>query len=207
MVAPPEVYFLADKHTEMTLAAFTAYQAQAKYQTEQKLKQVCTDIDTEFNNALWDTNLTSHGVSEHRNHIFIECMCTMFCDTGLPTKLWAETAATVAYLYNFIPSSRHPEATPYELWNSSKPDITHLCAFGCNVYTKIPEEHGHSKPDIRSTKSVLIGYFGHSIYRLYDFETGHIFHSRNVIFKEDTSPYQVLPAPEDNFAPLEFYTG
>ena len=100
--------------------------------------------------------------------IILEGTHCLLVDSGLPPSLWADAAATVIYLRNFVPSARHPGIVPAECWTGKQQDISHLRLFGCIAYAKIPAEIGISKLLPQSIKYVLIGYFGRGTYKLWD---------------------------------------
>jgi hypothetical protein len=199
MSAHTEAYFLADKSAETTLEAFKSYHAQAERQTGRKLKCVRTDGGGEFCNDLWETycrvhgiihetttaySSQSNGVVERSNRTVIERVRVLLHDGNLPASMWCETAATVVYLKDFVPTVRHPDITPFEDWRGFKPDISHLRPFGCTAYAKIPVETDGGKLAPRSLKCVLIGYFGRDAYRVLDRSSGRTYRSRDVIFEE-----------------------
>jgi len=56
---------------------------------------------------------------------------TMLEAVDLPSNLWGEAVLTAAYLWNCTESvSLPPGITPYELVNSTKPDLSHIQIFG-----------------------------------------------------------------------------
>ena len=81
-------------------------------------------------------------------------------DAGLYHKYLAEVVATLVYLMNYIPSARHPDESPFELWSKVRPNVAHLRAFGCDVYMEIPIIHIDGKLSVQSKKLRLIGYHG-----------------------------------------------
>ena len=125
-------------------------------------------------------------------------MHCLLVDSGLPPSLWVDAAATVICLHNFIPSARHPGIVPAEHWTGKQQDISHLCLFGCIAYAKIPVEIGISKLSPRSIKYVLIGYFGHGTYKLWDRASGTTIKSCDVIFKEGQG-HHTITAPTLSF--------
>lgn len=196
-----EGYFLENKKAETTLSAMKHYHAMAERQTGKKLKKIRTDGGGEWVSEKWEAWTAEHGiihettapysssangVPERGNRTFLERARSMMHDAKIPSKFWAETIATAVYLKDFLPTARHPEKVPYELWTGVKPDVSHLRAFGCAAYAKIPAEEGGSKIEDRSIKTTLLGYFGRGAYRLLDRATGKIFKSRDVIFDEGT---------------------
>ncbi|KAG8643199.1 hypothetical protein MANES_11G016233v8 [Manihot esculenta] len=57
----------------------------------------------------------------------------------LPKKLWAETANTVVFLLNRLPTRAVGKKTPYEAWRGVKPDLTNLKIFGCLCFSHVPQ--------------------------------------------------------------------
>jgi hypothetical protein len=102
----------------------------------------------------------ANRVAERGIRMIIECVRCGLHDVGLAGWFWAETAVTMIYLRDFLPTRRHPGKVPHKLWYRAKPDVSHLRAFGCIAYVKISKEHGVSKLEPRSIKCILIGYYG-----------------------------------------------
>ena len=118
--AHTEGYFLADKHAEMTLEAFKAYHVMTERQTGKKLHCVRTDKGPEFVNELWKAYCTGHGIIhemttaysfqsngivEQSNRTIIERVHILLNKSGLFKSMWAEIAATVIYLKDFVPTA------------------------------------------------------------------------------------------------------
>lgn len=79
---------------------------------------------------------------------------------------WGKATATVTYILDLVPSSRHLGKTPHKIRTRKKLDVTHLQPFGCTAYAKVSSKDGGSKVDARLVKAVLMGYFGHGDYKL-----------------------------------------
>jgi len=76
------------------------------------------------------------------------------------------------------------------------------------AYAHIPLDLELSKLGPRSTRVILIGYFGHKSYKLLNRTTGAIFRSKDVIFEEEMTHLAKQPTPtvfseEDNPFPLK----
>ena len=84
----------------------------------------------------------------------------------LPKHMWAELIITAAYIKNRSPASGLPK-TPYELWHNKKPDLSNLHIIGCTAYAHTLKQ-GRKKLTPHSKRYLLVGYEGHSIYRLWD---------------------------------------
>ncbi|RDB17165.1 Retrovirus-related Pol polyprotein from transposon TNT 1-94 [Hypsizygus marmoreus] len=206
-----EGYFLANKEAVTTLEAVKHYRITAELHTGNKIHYIRTDIGPEFVNHLWTDFCAEHGiihettsgysspsngVAERSNRTVFERVRVLMHEAGLPPSMWCEVAATVFYLADFIPTSRHLDSVPFTAWRGVKPNVSHLRPFGCTAYAKIPTELGGSKLEVRSVKCVLIGYYGRDGYRLFDRSSGRIFRSRDVIFEEGTGNRTLPPLPE-----------
>ena len=106
----------------------------------------------------------------------------MLSDLKLPKKFWAEALLTASYVQNQSPTTAIKAMTPYD-----KPNVNHLCIFGCSAYAHIPKDE-RSKMDPKAKKSIFLGFgIGVKGYRLFDTDTLNVFHSIDVIFNETAS--------------------
>ncbi|PIL36305.1 hypothetical protein GSI_01968 [Ganoderma sinense ZZ0214-1] len=78
-------------------------------------------------------------------------------DACIPQSWWEFSFEHAAHLHNRTPTCRLEWRTPYELLNGTKPDISHLCVFGCGAYVFLPPEVRKNK---LSPKSELMIYLG-----------------------------------------------
>ena len=60
----------------------------------------------------------------------------MLTQAKLPKKFWVEALNTAVYLRNRSPTKAVNHATPFEAWTGDKPDVSHLCSFGCTAYAE-----------------------------------------------------------------------
>ena len=125
-----------------------------------KLIRIRVDMGSEFFNDKWQDYTKTHGIivefsapyahgqngmAERGMRTIIEGTRCLLVDSGLPPSLWADAAATVIYLRNFVPSARHPGVVPAEQWTGKRQNISHLRPFGCTAYAKVPVGIGISK--------------------------------------------------------------
>ena len=79
-----------------------------------------------------------NGVVERKHRVVAEHMRAMMLAWGpshlVPAELWAECAATSAYLLNRTLTSALPDMTPYEAWHGEKPAYGLLRTVGCLAY-------------------------------------------------------------------------
>jgi len=104
------------------------------------------------------------------------------------------------YVQEFIPFSHHSGVVSLEYWMRRKQDIFHLHPFGCVAYAQVPAELMASKLDPQSIKYILIRYYGHGAYKLFDSVMGAVIKTQNVIFEEGPS-HLTLQQPLADFFP------
>jgi transposase InsO family protein len=80
-----------------------------------------------------------NGTAERLNRTLIELVRAMLISKGLPECLWAEAVSHAAYLRNRASTWALKGATPNELWDGVKPNVTHLREFGSPVYVLIED--------------------------------------------------------------------
>jgi hypothetical protein len=73
----------------------------------------------------------------------------------LSNSYWAEAIQTACYLQNCFYTSALTQATPFELWTSLKPDLSHLRIFGCPAFSQIPDEKC-SKLETKALQCVFV---------------------------------------------------
>ena len=92
----------------------------------------------------------------------------MLISKDLPIFLWDEAVAHAAYLRNRAPTRALNGKTPYEAWHGSKPNVSHLREFGCDVWI-LDESKNKSKLEPKSKKMTLVGFMdGSKFIRYYD---------------------------------------
>ena len=121
---------------------------------------------------------------------------TALAESELPVKYWADAIRTMVYTQNLLPNPRQPKTIPAKLWTERRQDVSHLRPFGCTSYAHVLLDLNQSKLNPRLVKTALLGYFGRDGYKLLEKNTGAIFKSRDVIFKEEITH---LAKPADSY--------
>ena len=98
-----------------------------------------------------------NGRVERQNHTIVEMMRTLLHSAKLPKFLWAELARTSSHIRNFIPIDRLGFRSPFEVWMSLAPDISHLRAIGSRAFVYVPDQQRH-KLDSKCIEGILYGY-------------------------------------------------
>ena len=134
-------------------------------------------------------------MAERLNRTLVESARTMLIQAKLPQKFWVEALNTTVYLHNRSPTRVVDSATPSKAWTGVKPDVKHLCSFGCTAYAHIPKDE-RKKFDSNARKCVFLGYGTETKgYRLYDCKRQRVILSRHVKFKE--SEFGIEKEPSD----------
>ena len=138
-----------------------------------------------------------NGRAERLHRTLMDKARAMRIACGAPLNMWEEFCATAAHLTNLTGASANNGKTPYELWHSKIPSLSHLREIGCRAYALVATHN--PKLFHRSVPCILIGYARDSkAYRLWDPTTDRIFNSFHVSFiehRELPPPPESLPVP------------
>lgn len=182
--------------------AFDAFRLAEAFLLKQCSASVCsvrTDGAKEFVEGSFGKYLRTSGVrvqltapyAHHQNskaERFIRTLedgCqTLLASSGLPDQFWGDAMLTSQYLRNRLPTSTLPsDITPHERIHGSKPDLGHLCVWGCLCFPIIPPKK-HAKAGPRRFEAIFVGYEeGRVGYRVCSTSGSYSF-SADVIFDE-----------------------
>ena len=195
------MFFL--KHKDEQFDAFKTYKALAECQTRWKLKAICTNRGGEFLSKEQKHYLQEHRI-EHQTSMpyspqqngrakrfqqtIINKVESMRHAVGLSDGFWKHAVGTAVHIYNVTPISKAEFLTLKEMWSSSKPDITHLCIFGCAAYVHVLKEK-RQKLDPKSREMIFIDYENLlKGWQIWDAKNQHIKISHDVKFDESQFP-------------------
>jgi hypothetical protein len=71
---------------------------------------------------------------------------------------WEFSVDCAIHVHNRTSIMHHNWKTPFENLEHTKPDVTHLCIFGCGTYIFLPEEVRHNKLNPKSELMTFIEY-------------------------------------------------
>ena len=199
------VWIYVVKHKHEVFGKFVEWKSFVENSSGYKVKKLRTDNGGEYTSTEFESYLKKegiehqytipktpeqNGVSERMNRTLVEAVRTMLADSRLPHRFWAEALSTAAYLVNRSPTRTLDGKTPFEAWYGKKPNVNHLRVFGCCAYTHVPKDE-RKKLDPKAKKCTLLGYgTSRKGYRLYDWKTSSIIHSRDAVFNESSRGYE-----------------
>ena len=138
-----------------------------------------------------------NGVAERANRVLSERLTTMLDESGLPKAFWGECLAALVHVWNRCPTEAVRGATPYELWNGRKPDVSHLRVWGCTAYVHVQKD---KRPGLGShmEKCVFIGYpQGYKGWKFYNPTTKKTVIAERADFDERYFPLFKRPDSDD----------
>ena len=130
-----------------------------------------------------------NSIVERKHQHLLNVSRALLFQAHLPTPFWSFAVKHATHLINRLPSPLLHFKSPYELIHGNLPDLTHLRVFGCLAFATTLFA-GRTKFDKRAVKTVFLGVKpGTKGFILYDIVTKSTFISRNVIFYENSFPY------------------
>ena len=81
-----------------------------------------------------------NSVAECANRVLSERITAMLKESGLARAFWGEALAALIHVWNCYPTAALDNATPYELWNGRKLDVSHLQVWGCTAYVHVQKD-------------------------------------------------------------------
>ena len=150
-----------------------------KYQKFEQLVQ-SEDIWIEYTTLY---TLEQNKVAEQFNRTIIQIVRSMLIWAELPHTFWKEAAVTANYLRNFLLTGVNGDKLPEEAWTGHKPDIWHLCTFGCLVYVYIPCETWVKLNQV-SFQNIFVGYHSSRQYQIFNPERQQVEWHTSVRFLE-----------------------
>lgn len=188
------------RHKSECFTYFLKYRNTVETQTGRKIRSLRSDGGGEYISAEYTTFLSDNGiihqktcaytpqqngVAERMNRTLKDLVRAMLHHKAIDTDFWAEALNTAAYIRNRVTSRGIPSnTTPYELWYSKKPSVSHMRIFGSKCWYKVPNEKVKSL-DRRANEAIMLGYAtGQKGYKLWDVNKHKVVVSRDVKFEE-----------------------
>lgn len=209
-----KVYVYMLTHKSEALEKFKEFKNQVENELNRKIKILRSDNGKEYVNHSFHNFLRSagiihqtsnpytpeqNGLAERMNRTLVEKAKCMIFNACLQKEYWAEAISTAAYIVNRSPCrGLSSDATPYEVWTGSKPNISHMKVFGCRAMVHVPKER-RQKWDPKSRELIFVGYSDTTKgYRFIDPKNKRVIMSRDVVFLEDTVQQTKISIETDN---------
>ena len=191
------VTFLKQKSD--TPGAIRGFLTMMETQTGQKVKCWHSDNGGEFISKIMEDINKSNGIvheptapynpeqngsAERSMYTIWDGARALFKDTSLDVNLWPEMVRTKVYLLNLSPTNALKGITPYEAWEKSKPDLSHLRVIGSIGYKSTPRALLKTRDD-RAEKCFLLGYGGTNQYRVFNIAKKRVELVRDIRFREN----------------------
>ena len=175
----------------------------------QKLKPVGrlrTDFGSELRSGLVDKWLLSegikfepsasylqeqNGVSERMGRTILDMTRCTIIGGNIPDDLWPEIVLAMVDVKNLRPTSALDGKSSYKALEKKQPRLDHLKAIGSTVYVLIHEEERKgdksksAKFAPQAQKGLLVGYDGHTIYRVFLEQDNKIIRVKDLRIHED----------------------
>lgn len=106
--------------------------------------------------------------------------------------MWPEVVLAMVDVKNLRPTKALNGKSPYEVLEKKPPTLDHLKVIGSSIYVFIQEEERKNdksksaKFAPRAKKGILVGYDGHTIYRIFLKEDNAIIRAKDLQIFEDT---------------------
>jgi hypothetical protein len=134
---------------------------------------------------------SQNGGAERSGGAVSEQARTMRIAAGLPHNLWKQIFEAACYLKNKTPRESNEWKTPHELFLGTKPELSHLRAYGCKAYAMTAEAQLKKeklwKLNPRAHIGYLVGYDSTNIYKIWVPHRGEIISTCDVRFDESLS--------------------
>lgn len=213
------LYLLKDKSAALT--AFNMFLAEVERENDTKLKRFRSDGGGEYTSNEFKATLAKlgikadvttprtpqqNGAAERLNRTLSNTVHSMKSDAAaanspVPENLWADLYAHTNHIRNISPSTRLQNKTPWEAYHGTKPDVSNLRPFYCDVYV-LSSTVNRKKLDPRAKKLKFIGFErGTKGYKCYDPKTRQITISRDVRFPGDKPAADEENSEDDGDAP------
>ena len=143
-----------------------------------------------------------NGVSERMGRTIMDMTRATILEGNIDDDLWHELVLAMTYVKNSRPTRALPQnLSPYEALTQDHPNISHLRILGSTVYVFLHEEEQSLKSEKwapRALKGTLVGYDGHTIYRVYIKEQNKVIRVKDLRIFEDYESKSASELPDYN---------
>ena len=200
------------KQKSDTLHAIDDFLALVRMQHNALVKQFMTDAGGEYKSFNLSNKFKELGIShqmsvphmhqqngraERLNRTLIEKAQALCFEACLPQSYWEFSVEFTVHVYNRTPVKCIVWRTPFEVLNSTKPNISHLRVFRYRAYVYIPDDVQVNKLAPRAEVMIFLGYTsGTKGFKFMGKPNNVIFHRVTAMFDE-----HMFPSCPDNISP------
>lgn len=131
-----------------------------------------------------------NGVSERTGRTIMDMTRAKILEENIDDDLWPEIILARTQVKNVRPTHALEGGNPHQALFDKLPNVNHLRVLGSTVYVFIHEEERNLKSEkfeARALKGTLVGYDGHTIYRVFIQEQDKVIRVKDLQISEDTS--------------------
>jgi len=126
-----------------------------------------------------------NGHAEHLNHTIMDKAQSMHFCACLTDTMWEFSWDYAIHIYNHTSICHLKWQTPFEALRNEKPDVSHLCIFGCGAYVFLLEDVRTNKLSPKSETIVYLGQpAGYKGFCFYHITNGQIFIGTTAVFNK-----------------------
>ena len=130
-----------------------------------------------------------NGVSERLGRTLIEMARASIIEGGIDDSFWPKVILAMTYIKNIRPTKALQGLSPHQELFKTLPNLAHLRVLGSTVYVLIHKEERELKSEkfvSRALKGKLVGFDGHTIYRVHIEEQNRVIRVKDLRIFEDT---------------------
>jgi transposase InsO family protein len=206
------IYGLTDKSSECVIDTITRYQADHSHIGNYgylDIARVCTDSGSQFTSEEFKKHCWEAGIQlslaapkkQYQNHL-AECTWqtigtmahSLLVHARLPDSFMYYALVYSCHIFNVLPVkglySRDQVATPYELFQGTKPNISQFRVFGCPVTARkwTITGNSHGKQTERGIRGIFVGFDANQKgYVFFSPASRQLFISADILFDEEFS--------------------
>lgn len=123
----------------------------------------------------------------------------MILESNIDDNLWPELVLAMTYIKNNWPTRALQNISPHKAHFYKQPNLTHLRLLGSTVYVLLHKEKRLMKSEKwapRALKETLVGYNGHTIYRVHIKEQNKFIWIKNFYIFEDYKTKESTKLPD-----------
>lgn len=130
-----------------------------------------------------------NGVSERTGRTIMEMVRATILEGGIDDTLWPEVVLAMTHVRNLRPTRALKDSmSPIKMQDQTLPNLQHLRILGSNVYVFLHEEERSLKSakwEARMLKGKLVGFDGHTIYRVHIEDQNKVIRVKDLRIFED----------------------